>query len=154
MVTLEEVTIIRAPVDRCFHLSRSIDLHQKSTESTGEKAIAGVTAGLIGMGEEVTWRARHLGVAQNMTVQITAFEEPEYFQDTMVRGPFRFFQHDHQFSVQNDGTTEMRDILRFAAPPPLLGLVAEPFLRLYLRKFLKKRNLHIKLAAEGEGWRE
>jgi hypothetical protein len=47
VVTLTEITLIHAPVGRCFNLSRSIDLHKASTARTGEQAIAGVTAGLI-----------------------------------------------------------------------------------------------------------
>jgi hypothetical protein len=38
-------TVIRAPVEVCFDLSRSIDLHIISTEHTGEQAISGVTTG-------------------------------------------------------------------------------------------------------------
>jgi ligand-binding SRPBCC domain-containing protein len=154
MVTLEEVTIIRAPIERCFDLSRSIELHTRSTERTGEVAIAGVTAGLIGLGEEVTWRARHFGITQTMTVRITAFDSPHYLQDRMVRGAFRFFEHDHWFVDRGDGVTEMRDVLRFAAPLGILGLAVEPVLRGYLRRFLRERNLLIKRTAEGDGWVE
>jgi ligand-binding SRPBCC domain-containing protein len=151
MVTLEEVTMIRAPIERCFDLSRSIELHTRSTESTGEVAVAGVTAGLIGLGEEVTWRARHFGITQKMTVRITAFDSPKYFQDRMVRGAFRFFEHDHWF-VERGDVTDMRDVLRFAAPLGFLGLAVEPVLRGYLRRFLRKRNAVIRKMAEGDGW--
>lgn len=154
MVTLEEVTIIRAPIGRCFDLSRSIDLHRKSTERTSEVAVAGVTAGLIGLDEEVTWRARHFGVWRTMTVRITAFDSPQHFQDRMVRGAFRFFEHDHWFVSRGDGSTEMRDVLRFAALPRFLGLVEEPVLGGYLRRFLRARNLVIREMAEGDGWRK
>lgn len=153
MVTLEEVTIIRAPIGRCFDLSRSIELHMRSTVRTGEVAVAGVTSGLIGLGAEVTWRARHFGVTQTMTVRITAFDSPKHFQDRMVRGAFRFFEHDHWFVERGDGT-EMRDVLRFAAPLSFLGLAVEPFLQGYLRRFLRERNRVIKEMAEGDGWVE
>lgn len=63
-------TIIRAPIDRCFDLSRSIDLHKVSTEQTNEEAIDGVTSGLISLDESVTWRAKHFGIDQtNLKVQ-------------------------------------------------------------------------------------
>jgi ligand-binding SRPBCC domain-containing protein len=151
MVTLEEVTMIRAPIERCFDLSRSIELHTWSTERTGEVAIAGVTAGLIGLGEEVTWRARHFGITQKTTVRITAFDSPKYFQDRMVRGAFRFFEHDHWF-VERGDVTDMRDVLRFAAPLGILGLSVEPVLRGYLRRLLRTRNLVIREVAEEDGW--
>jgi ligand-binding SRPBCC domain-containing protein len=153
MVTLEEVTIIRAPIGRCFDLSRSIELHMRSTVRTGEVAVAGVTSGLIGLGAEVTWRARHFGVTQTMTVRIKDFDSPHHFQDRMVRGAFRFFKHDHWF-VERDGMTEMRDVLRFAAPFWILGVLVEPLLRGYLRRFLRERNSVIREMAEGDGWRD
>lgn len=150
MTVLEETTLIHAPIERCFDLSRSIDLHLRSTARTGEQAIAGVTSGLISLGEEVTWRARHFGVWQTITSRITAFDRPAHFQDRMVRGAFRFFEHDHYFTDRGDGTTEMRDVLRFAAPPPILGLIAEPFLRVYLAKFLRERNQLLRQVAESD----
>ena len=52
-------TSIAAPIERCFDLARSIDLHMASTDWSGERAVAGVTSGLIGPGQEVTWRGRH-----------------------------------------------------------------------------------------------
>ena len=153
MVALEEVTRIRAPIERCFDLSRSIDLHVQSTAETGERAVAGVTSGLIGLGDQVTWRAKHLGIWQEFTSRITAMDRPRYFQDKMIRGAFRSFEHDHFFVELSDGVVEMRDVLRFAAPVPVLGRIAEIFLRPYLSRFLRERNELIKHAAESEDWR-
>jgi hypothetical protein len=64
MPLIELTTIIAAPIERCFDLARSIDLHKLSTEGTEEEAIAGVTSGLIGKDQQVTWRARHFGITQ------------------------------------------------------------------------------------------
>lgn len=44
-------TQINAPIERCFDLSRSIDLHKISTAHTKEEAINGVTSGLINLDE-------------------------------------------------------------------------------------------------------
>lgn len=154
MMAVNETTLIRAPIERCFDLERSIDLHTKTTQRTGERAIAGVTSGLIGLDEEVTWSARHLGVTQTMTVRITAMDRPRYFRDRMVRGAFRFFEHEHVFADRGGGITEMRDYLRFAAPPPLLGRLIEPLLGSYLGKFLRERNRILKEVAESDEWRK
>jgi hypothetical protein len=62
MPSIELATSIAAPIERVFDLARSIDLHMKSTSRTGERAIAGTTSGLIGLGQGVTWRARHFGI--------------------------------------------------------------------------------------------
>ena len=106
LVQLE--TLIHAPIDRCFDLSRDIDLHIRSTEGTEEIAVAGVTTGLIGLGEEVTWEATHFGVRQKLTTGITAFSRPGHFRDSQVRGAFRRFDHDHYFIALDGGATLMR----------------------------------------------
>lgn len=71
----------------------------------------------------------------------------------MVCGAFRSLEHDHYFTELDGAATEMKDVLRFAAPIPLLGRVAEIFLRPYLSKFLRERNAVLKTVAEGEDWR-
>lgn len=155
MVELTFVTTIHAPIERCFDLSRSIELHLLGTEQTGEQAVGGVTTGLIGIGEFVRWRARHFGVRQYLSSRITAFDRPLYFQDTMVEGAFRSMQHDHRFEVVDASQTIMRDRFVFAAPIPILGLLAEQLvLRRYMRDLLAHRNDILKQVAESRDWRK
>jgi ligand-binding SRPBCC domain-containing protein len=154
METIELVTEIAAPVRRCFELSLSIDLHIRSTSSTGERAVAGVTSGQIGLGQTVTWRAKHFGVWQHFTSKITALEAPLYFRDVMIKGAFRRFEHDHRFAPTENGT-RMSDVVVFEAPVPVLGRIAERWvLTDYLRALLIERNAFIKHTAETEAYRE
>jgi ligand-binding SRPBCC domain-containing protein len=154
MVTIVEHTHIDAPVERCFYLSLNVDLHQESTAQTREQAIAGVTSGLIGMGERVTWRGRHFGIMLRHTSEITAYESPTFFEDVMVSGAFRSFRHKHFFKPDVNGTT-MEDHLEFAAPVPLLGRIVEVLvLENYLRHFLRERNAFVKQIAESGEWRK
>jgi ligand-binding SRPBCC domain-containing protein len=157
MVTLEEVTRIDAPRERCFDLARSVEVHLAGNVHWGERAIAaaGVTSGLVGLGDRVTWRARHFGIWHELTSEITALEWPGYFQDTMVAGPFRSMKHDHFFRTAPAGGTEMRDIFRFAAPLPALGVLAEiVVLRRYMRRLLHERNEVIRQIGESDEWRK
>jgi ligand-binding SRPBCC domain-containing protein len=141
---------IHAPMDVCFDLARDIDLHTKSTAGTNEKAVAGVTSGRIGMGEEVTWEATHFGIRQRLTSRITVFQRPYAFRDSQVRGVFKRFDHDHRFS-ERGGVTRMQDVFDYEAPLGWLGKVADAlFLKRYLRRFLALRALAIKHAAESE----
>lgn len=48
MQLIELETNIAAPIERCFFLSLSIDLHMDSTAPTRERAIAGVRAASSG----------------------------------------------------------------------------------------------------------
>jgi len=89
---------INAPIDRCFDLARSIDLHKLSTGNTQEEAIAGITSGLIGLNETVTWRAKHFGVWQKLSSKITEYERPNFFVDEMLEGAFKSIYHKHTFT--------------------------------------------------------
>ena len=60
MSRIELETRIDAPPERCFDLSRSVELHLEAAAATDERAVDGVTAGLLGAGDTVTWEARHL----------------------------------------------------------------------------------------------
>ncbi len=154
MIRIQLTTVIEAPIERCFDLSRSVDLHTASTHRTGERAIAGVTAGLIGLGQEVTWSGRHFGFRVTHTSRITALEFPKYFQDSMVRGMFRSFCHDHYFET-SEGRTLMKDVLMFEAPLGLLGRAAERLvLQKHMRRLPERRNVSIRRAAESEKWRD
>jgi ligand-binding SRPBCC domain-containing protein len=157
MVQLQELTVIKAPIERCFDLARSVEVHLAGNEHFGETAVAlaGVTSGLVGMAQRVTWRAKHLGVWQNLTSEITAMERPGYFQDRMVRGAFRFMEHDHFFRTLSSGQTEMKDVFRFAAPLPVLGRLAEIiFLRRYMRALLHERIIVLQQIAESSDWQK
>ncbi|WP_293944952.1 MULTISPECIES: SRPBCC family protein [unclassified Sphingobacterium] len=149
MPTLILDTIINAPLTIVFDLARSIDLHMYSTKKTKEKAIAGVTSGLIEAGQTVQWRAKHLGVYQTLTVRITKMEKPYFFEDKMIQGAFQSMDHQHLFEEQVDGTVLMRDVFHFRAPLGLLGRFAEwSFLTVYMKRFLEERNRIIKVVAE------
>lgn len=154
MVTIEARTLIRAPRERCFDLARSVEVHLAGNIHWGEQAVAeaGVTSGLLRMGERVTWRAKHFGVWHRLTSEITAMDRPVYFQDTMIRGIFRSMQHDHYFH-SGGGETGMVDIFRFAAPLPVFGRLAEiAFLGRYMRRLLRERNAVIQSIAESSEW--
>ena len=153
MVTIDVTTHIQAPIDRCFDLARSIEVHLLGTQSTAERAVAGTRTGLMNLGDSVRWKARHFGVSQHLTSKITQYDRPTYFQDTMQQGAFRSMQHDHFFTPAEPGSTNMRDVFRFAAPLPILGLIAERLvLRRYMTNFLKHRNHILKEVAESPDW--
>ena len=148
MPKIELHTEIDAPIERVFDLARSIDLHMLSTSHTNEKAIAGKTSGLIGLGEWVTWRAKHLGFYQSITSKITAFQAPNYFSDEMVSGIFKSFKHEHLFK-ENNGITIMTDVFDYVAPYGILGNLAHViFLKRYMTSFLMNKNSKLKEVAE------
>lgn len=146
-------TEINAPVERCFLLSLSVDLHKQSAFQTQEDAIAGVTHGLMKLHDSVTWQASHFGLRFKMTSRIAVYEEPVYFVSEMVKGPFKKLYHQHLFS-EKEGKTIMTDVFDLQAPLGILGKLAEKwFLLKHMERFLKQRNQVIKQTAESDQWK-
>ena len=154
MSTIYLETKINAPIERVFDLSRSIDLHKLSTHQTDEEAIAGVTSGLIGLNESVTWRARHFGITQKLTSKVTDYKFPIFFADEMQKGAFKGFRHEH-YLESKDGKVIVKDIFDYKSPFGFLGKVADYlFLKSYMKNFLRERNMVIKEYAESGKWKE
>ena len=140
--------LINAPIEVCFNLARSIDVHMESTSHTNERAVKGRTSGLIELGETVTWEATHFGIRQQLTSIITEFESPNRFVDEMVSGAFKRFRHEHVFELK-DGGTLMSDVFDYTSPMGALGKLADIlFLKSYMERLLIRRNAYIKNYAE------
>ena len=148
MPRIELSTAIDAPVERCFDLSRDVDVHLSSMEYHRERVISGVASGPMELGDEVTWEAQHLSWRWRMTSKITEYERPLHFVDEQEKGPFARFHHEHRFERQDDGTL-MLDVVAYEAPMGSVGeLVTRLILDRYLRQVLNARNEHIKKVAE------
>ena len=157
MINLEEVMVIHAPIERCFDLARSVEVHLAGNVHFGEAAVAtaGVTSGLIGLGQRVTWRAKHFGAWHNLTSEVTVMDRPVFFQDAMLRGPFKSMKHDHFFRQMSRDSVEMRDVFCFEAPIPVLGRIGEiTLLGRYMRKLLRERNNVLREIAESAEWQK
>jgi len=148
MTTIHLITKIKAPIQTVFDLSRDIDVHQRSTFQSNEKAIAGRTSGLIELNETVTWKGKHFGYYLKHQSKITEMESPNYFVDEMVHGHFKSFRHEHTFVSQN-GITVMIDFLQYETPFGIFGkLFDHLLLQKHLTDFLLKRNEILKDLAE------
>ncbi|RLP75759.1 cyclase [Mycetocola tolaasinivorans] len=142
-VEFECVTRVRMPRAQLFERSLSIDVHTESLANTRERAIAGVTSGVMSLGETVTWRAWHFGLPLRLTTRITELRAPDFFVDEQVRGPFARFRHEHRFTSEGDHTV-MVDRVIFAAPLGVLGRIVErAILARYMKNLIETRNRHL-----------
>jgi ligand-binding SRPBCC domain-containing protein len=148
MTIIELETRIEADVERCFDLSRNIDIHIRSAEKTNERAIAGRTSGLCELGDKVTWEAKHFGIRQRLSVEITKFDQPHFFEDQMTKGAFKSMRHAHYFK-EFEGATMMIDKFMYEVPFGFIGKIFDKLmLKNYMTKFLVTRNRIIKEVAE------
>src|SRR5260370_20961052 len=99
----------------CDGVSLSVDVHRHSVAQSHERPIAGVTSGVMKLGDTVTWEAVHFGIKQHLTSKITAYERPYRFTDEMIRGAFQEITHIHEFVPQLSGTL-LIDLFTVRAP--------------------------------------
>lgn len=148
MPIIHHEIFIHAPITVCFDLARNIDVHIQTTGKTNERAVAGVTSGLIEKGQTVTWEATHLGVRQKLTAKITEMDRPYRFVDVMVKGAFHSFTHTHEFVESGTGTI-MKDIFSYKSPLGVVGIIADKlFLERYMREFIVSRAEGLKIISE------
>jgi ligand-binding SRPBCC domain-containing protein len=143
--------LIHASIERCFELSTRIDV---VAQTLGMRPVEGKLVGAIQAGDQLVWRGWKFGLPQMHETLITGFERPVFFQDTMGRGRFAAFQHDHHFS-ETQGGTLLEDELRFSMPFGWAGeLVARLILIPHIEGLLRRRFVLLKQLAEAESWQE
>jgi ligand-binding SRPBCC domain-containing protein len=150
LFTVSDTIHINAPIERCFLLSTHIELVEQTLEM---RPLEG-QSGMVVSGDRLVWVGWKFGMPQMHESLITRYELPAFFQDTMLRGRFKKFQHDH-FFVEIDGYTLLTDKLRFSMPLGLPGKVfGKYFILPYLAKLLRRRLELLKRVAENEEWRD
>ena len=141
-------TVIAAPAG-CFALSLSVEANTASMRGSRERATGGVTSGILKLGDTVTWRARHFGIAFRMTSAITEYQYPSRFVDEQLHGPFRRWWHEHTFTATANGTTVMTDVVQFQSPLGPLGCLADRLvLDRYMPHLLRQRSTWLKTTLE------
>lgn len=148
MPIIEHHQFIKASIEHCFNLARNVEVHTQTTSNTKEKAVGGVTKGLLEEGDIVIWEAIHFGIKQRLTAKVIKMEKPNIFVDIMVKGAFHSFVHTHEFTETNCGTL-MIDNFEYNSPFGLIGRVADKlFLEKYMKKFIATRARELKKIAE------
>lgn len=51
MPVIKHQQFIKAPAEVCFDLARNVDIHTQTTSQTKERAVGGVTEGLLEQGD-------------------------------------------------------------------------------------------------------
>lgn len=148
---LRDEVVVRAPADRCFLLSTNVELVQRVLKMD---LAGGRVSGLVKQGDTVLWSGWKFGLPLKHESLVEPYDRPSFFRDSMIRGRFASFEHDHNFIDRRDGTVALHDELRFSMPfgraGELLGsLVIAP----HIQALLRQRLALIKQLAESEEWR-
>ncbi len=148
MASIRVETLVKAPIDRCFDLARSVEAHLSSTAKTKERVVGGRNQGLFELGDSVTWEGRYFGLRLRQGSTITRSEPPHVFVDEGTSGPLGHFRHVHQF-VPEHGATLMVDTFEYEVPAVLGGRLADRLLvERRVRRLLTDRAAYLKKEAE------
>jgi ligand-binding SRPBCC domain-containing protein len=152
MFTISDSIFINAPIERCFLLSTDIELVGRTL---GMKPIEGKTSGRLVANDKLLWAGWKFGLPQMHESVVSQYQPPGFFQDTMARGRFKRYQHDHYF-YEMDERTVLNDKIRFTMPLGFVGrLVGHAVLVPYLSRKLRRRLVTLKRVAESnKEWRK
>lgn len=154
MFTLRDSILIRAPIDRVFALSCSVAIVQR--ELGMRPTIGGRTSGLVTAGDIIRWQGMQLGFANYHVSLIVpdTWDAPHFFQDRMIAGRFRSFEHDHHLTETSEGT-QLNDEVRFSMKLRLGGaLTARAIVAPHIRRLMRRRFRLLKRLAETDEWKE
>ena len=155
MFVLKDSTHIAAPLQRVFLLSCSLAIVEREL---GMHPVAGPestrTEGLVIGGDRIRWEGWQLGFRNYHVSLISAYEPYEFFQDSMVSGRFKFFQHDHYFT-EIAGQVLLKDTVRFSLPWGLAGRwIGKRIMVPHIAGLMRRRFGLLKRIAESDEWRK
>lgn len=153
MFSLRHGLLVQAPIERCFALSTHLGVVEREL---GMHAVEGRTAGLITAGDTVRWEGLRFGFANYHVSLIVpeTWDPPHFFQDRMIAGRFRSFEHDHRF-IETENGTFLDDCIRFTMPLGWAGeFVGRVVLVPHILGLMRRRFDLLKRLAETEQWRE
>ena len=152
MFHVHDQVVIHAPAERCFGLSTNLAVVERTLKM---HPAAGRTSGSVKDGDTVLWKGWQFGLPQFHESEICYLEQNRFFQDHMLRGRFATFAHDHSFTDQGNGSTLLRDDVRFSLPFGAAGWAVGRMVVLpHVRTLVRERFQLLKELAEGDGWKQ
>jgi ligand-binding SRPBCC domain-containing protein len=88
----------------------------------------------IRSGTLIDYKIKLCGIPLRWRTRIESFDPPHRFTDTQLRGPYKIWEHTHEFTETPDGTL-MIDRVRYQIPLGPLGRLAHA---LFVRRTLAR----------------
>ena len=154
MNKIEFNTHIKAPVDRCFDLARSIEFHKISVKPIQEESVAGCTKGLIGYNQHALLQSKVKGFHFSTELKLTKFTPPFFMSYDIMDSNFESIIHDYYFYDISEETVMINHFYY----KPKWGILGEIlnflFLEKYLTRIIEKRNDLLRDFAENNKWQD
>lgn len=123
---LRRQVVIPAPVEDVFSFfSDAENLNEITPPWLNFKILTPLP---IRMGKDalIDYSLELLGLPLTWKTKITVWDPPDRFVDRQIKGPYRVWEHTHEFA-KNDGGTQMTDVVRYAVP----GFVLSPIVHFF-----------------------
>jgi ligand-binding SRPBCC domain-containing protein len=96
-------------------------------------------------GARIDYGLRLLGIPLRWESRIRSWQPPSGFVDEQVRGPYRLWEHTHDFRDEGDETI-IEDVVLYGLPLWPLGEIAHPVVRIQLGRIFRFRQRAVRRA--------
>lgn len=134
MFELRREVLIPAPIDEVFEFfSDPANLAKITPKSVGFKDLT-TDARPMRPGIRIIHQIRWFGIPVRWDTLIEEYDPPNGFVDTQVKGPYKYWRHQHSFEAAPGGTL-MLDRVEYKMPFGPLGMIAHA---LFVERQLKR----------------
>ena len=153
MQTVRLITVIDAPVERCYRLALHVGLLRYTMAPQLLEDAGTVGLGEMTVGEALRWAAAGKGVPGRFAETLTAMRTKVMLRKSLAGDLLEWGEIDQHFAPMNDGT-RLREEIRFKVRGGLLRAFRERRMRRALLQMMTMRSEAIKRVAESDGWRQ
>jgi ligand-binding SRPBCC domain-containing protein len=112
------------PLDEVFEFFSNAENLERLTPSFLNFEILSPLPIQMRVGARIAYKLKLWGVTLRWLTLIEAWDPPQSFVDTQIRGPYQRWHHLHQFESTADGGTLMTDKVELQVPLGPLGVIA------------------------------
>ncbi len=122
-----EIIVAAPPIEVFDFLIRPENVIRVTAPSSGLKPVSAPE--ILEQGSRIELELNGFGPPQRFLYEVTEFDRPGRFVETLVKGPLTSFRHEHVFEATSEGTRVL-DLVEFKPPGGMLGfLVTEDRIR-------------------------
>jgi ligand-binding SRPBCC domain-containing protein len=76
------------------------------------------------LGTQFEFKIQSWGLVHSSKHEIIEFDRPDLFVEQQIQGPLKYWRHEHRFETNTEGKVVIIDIIDFAPPGGILGMMA------------------------------
>ena len=154
MPVIHLTTIVHAPVERVFNLSRHRGLYVQCMQWHPQKHSASKSLGLLEEGELLSWQAKIFGKNRLFRTKLSQMQPVGFLQQVMPQSNWIHICHQQHFKPLANGAVMIDEFSFQPAHPAWNNLFLRLLVTPRLRRLLERKNAIMKQVAESEEWKQ